>query len=54
MGSRFGADLQLKALLRKAAARTIDHLWQVISDSLNAFNPTDCTNHFAATGYDAY
>ena len=45
---------KLKALLRKAAARTIDHLWQVIGDSLDAFTPTECASYFAAVGYDAY
>ena len=30
---------KLKALLRKAAARTLDELWRVIGDSLDAFNP---------------
>lgn len=45
---------KLKALLRKAAARTIDHLWQVIGDSLDAFIPAECANYFAAAGYDAY
>ena len=45
---------KLKALLRKAAARAIDDLWRVISDSLDAFTPTKCANYFTAAGYDAY
>lgn len=45
---------KLKALLRKAAARTVDHLWRVIGDSLDAFTPTECANYFAAAGYEAY
>ncbi|PZN92059.1 MAG: IS630 family transposase, partial [Alphaproteobacteria bacterium] len=45
---------KLKALLRKAAARTNDDLWQVIGESLDAFSPTECANYFAAAGYDAY
>ena len=45
---------KLKALLRKAAARTIDDLWRVIGESLEAFTPDECANYFAAAGYDAY
>jgi transposase len=44
---------KLKALLRKAAARTIDDLWAVIGASLDAFTPTECANYFTAAGYDA-
>ena len=43
---------KLKALLRKAAARTIDDLWTVIADCLTAFKPEECRNYFAAAGYD--
>jgi transposase len=43
---------KLKALLRKAAARTIDELWQTIAESLDDFTPAQCTNYFAAAGYD--
>ena len=46
------AFAKLKALLRKAAARTIKDLWDVVADSLNAFTPAECINYFAATGYD--
>lgn len=45
---------KLKALLRKAAARTVDELWAVIGASLDAFTPAECTNYFAAAGYDAW
>lgn len=31
---------KLKALLRKAAARTVDQLWRVIGESLDASTPT--------------
>ena len=44
---------KLKALLRKAAARTVDQLWAVIGSSLDAFSPAECANYFAAAGYDA-
>ena len=43
---------KLKALLRKAAARTIDELWAVIADCLPAFRPDECRNYFTAAGYD--
>jgi len=42
---------KLKALLRKAAARTIDDLWRVIADCLGQFSPTQCRNYFQAAGY---
>ena len=47
------AFAKLKALLRKAAERTIDGLWTVIGYLLDAFTPNECTNYFAAAGYDA-
>ena len=43
----------MKALLRKAAERTIDALWDRIGTVLNAFTPDECANYFAAAGYDA-
>lgn len=46
------AFAKFKALLRKAAARTIKDLWDVVADSLNAFTPAECINYFAAAGYD--
>ena len=42
---------KLKAILRKAAARSIDDLWQVIADALDKFSQQDCTNYFTAAGY---
>ena len=42
---------KLKAILRKAAARTIDNLWQVIAEAIDDFTPTECRNYFAASGY---
>ena len=47
------AFAKLKALLRRAAARTVDELWAVIGRSLDAFTPNECANYFAAAGYDA-
>ena len=43
---------KLKALLRKAAARTVDDLWATIADCLDAFTPQECRNYFTAAGYD--
>ena len=44
---------KLKALLRKAAERTVEGLWTTIGQLLDAFTPTECANYFAACGYDA-
>ena len=44
---------KLKALLRKAAARTLEQLWNAIAQAIDAFTPTECANYFAAAGYDA-
>jgi len=47
------AFAKLKALLRKAAARTIDELWTAIGNSLDDFKPDECANYSAAAGHDA-
>ena len=43
---------KLKAILRKAAARTIPELWDVIGQAIDHVKPDECKNYFAATGYD--
>lgn len=43
---------KLKAILRKAAARTIPELWDAIRDALPRFSPEECANFFAAAGYE--
>ena len=43
---------KLKALLRKAAERTVDGLWNTIGALLPAFTPQECANFFAAAGYE--
>jgi transposase len=43
---------KLKALLRKAAARTRDALWTAVADALDAFTPDECGNYFTAAGYE--
>jgi len=45
------AFAKLKALLRKAAARTRDSLWDAITDVLSAFTPEECANYLAHAGY---
>jgi len=47
------AFAKLKALLRKAAERTVEGLWTAIGRLLEAFTPEECANYFAAAGYDA-
>ena len=46
------AFAKLKALLRKAAVRTIGALWDQIGMILNLFTPAECANYFANAGYD--
>ena len=43
---------KLKALLRKAAERTVDGLWSRIGALLPNFTPQQCANFFAAAGYE--
>ena len=43
---------KLKALLRKAAERTVEGLWDAIGRILDTFSPTECRNYFKAAGYD--
>jgi transposase len=42
---------KLKALLRKAAARTRDTLWSTIGTLLDAFGPDECRNYLENSGY---
>ncbi len=41
------AFAKLKALLRKAAERSIEGLWTVIGHLLDAFTPNECTNYLS-------
>lgn len=43
---------KLTALLRKAAARTIDEFWSIVADCLAAFTAQECRHYFEAPGYD--
>ena len=42
---------KLKALLRKAAKRSIDELWKEIGELLNTVTKDECSNFFASCGY---
>ena len=44
---------KLKAILRAAAQRSRDGLWEAIKQAIDRFMPSECANYFAATGYDA-
>jgi len=46
------AFAKLKALLRKAAERTVEGLWQTIGRIIDTFTSAECANYFAAAGYD--
>ena len=43
---------KLKALLRKAAARTIPDLWAAIAEAIPLFSQRECANYFQAAGYE--
>jgi transposase len=47
------AFAKLKALLRKAAVRTVTGLWETIGEIIDCFTPQECENYFVACGYDA-
>ena len=42
---------KLKALLRKAAERSVDALWTRIAALLTEFTPDECANYFRNAGY---
>ncbi|SER78238.1 DDE superfamily endonuclease [Azotobacter beijerinckii] len=42
---------KLKALLRKAAARTVDTLWSTIGALLERFPPAECERYIRHCGY---
>ncbi len=47
------AFAKLKALLRKAAERTVAALWDRIGIVLDASTPAECANFYTAASYDA-
>ncbi len=46
------AFAKIKALLRKAATRTVETLETAIAEALTAFTPQECANYFANSGYE--
>ena len=44
---------KIKALLRKAARRTTEELWDEIAIALAKITPQECQNYFKADGYGA-
>ncbi len=43
---------KLKALIRKAAARTYDQLWKAVGQVCDLFTEEECYNFFKAAGYE--
>lgn len=46
------AFAKIKALLKKAAARTLPALWDAIRSAIDAITPNDARNFFTACGYE--
>jgi transposase len=44
---------KLKTLIRKAAARSYDALWQAVGTVCGLFSDEECYNYFKAAGYEA-
>jgi transposase len=42
---------KIKALLRKAAERTVDQLWQTLGKLLDEVQSEECRNYFENAGY---
>ncbi len=45
---------KLKALLRKAAERSVEGVWNRIAALLDAFSPDECANYFRNAGYASF
>ena len=46
------AFAKLKALIRRAAARTYDDLWHTLGHVCDLFTEEECFNFFKAAGYE--
>jgi transposase len=44
---------KIKSVLERIAARTLDALDAAVAQALRCVTPSECTNYFAASGYDA-
>ena len=42
---------RLKAMLRKAGERTVSGLWDLIGRLVDIFQPAECANYLANSGY---
>jgi transposase len=42
---------KLKAMLRKAATRSVDTLWTAVGSLLDRFSPPECARYFQHAGY---
>jgi transposase len=49
--SNLAAFAEMKTVLRKADARTIEQTWRTIGALLDCFIPTECANYFSNAGY---
>lgn len=45
------AFAKFKAVLRRAAERTVESLWQTIGRTLECYRPSECRNFFRNSGY---
>ena len=43
---------KLKAMLRKAAVRTVGELWRAIGEIIKTIEPPECLNYLANSGYE--
>ncbi|EAV41386.1 Transposase and inactivated derivative [Stappia aggregata IAM 12614] len=46
------AFAKIKALLKKAAARTVEDLWDATATAIDAVTPTEARNYFVAAEYE--
>jgi transposase len=43
---------KIKALLKKAAARKVEALWDAVASAIDAITPSEARNYFTAAGYE--
>jgi len=43
---------KIKAILRKVAARKVEHLWDAVRDAIDSLKPDEIRNYFKAAGYE--
>lgn len=43
---------KIKALLKKAAARKLEDLWDAVKEAIDAITPAEARNYFSAAGYE--